>query len=371
MSQNILQQKQISKILFSNLWLPKIFWGFAIVAVGFALSLVLYRVRGEKLFETPVEEVVVMDGETETIVEGSPAAVLPYFEINDYNTSIPRAANPHTIIPAGSRDDVALYTVQPGDSVFSIANRFDVTPETVLWANYAILNDNPDALSVGQELTVPPVNGVYYKWKQYDDLNKIAGDFKVDPQDILLYPGNNMDLTNPVLEPDNFIMIPGGSREFRQWVVPTIWRANAGASQSISGPGGCQLPDGGYFGSGSFVWPTGNHALSPGGNDYYSGHLGLDLAAAEGAPLYAVDSGLVVYAGSISGGYGIMVMIDHGTGYHSLYAHMSQLYVSCGSSVTQGQMIGLSGNTGNSTGPHLHFELRYNGGFINPWYVLP
>jgi murein DD-endopeptidase MepM/ murein hydrolase activator NlpD len=99
--------------------------------------------------------------------------------------------------------------------------------------------------------------------------------------------------------------------------------------------------------------------------------MAIDIAAGMGDPIYAADSGVVVYAGWISGGYGNMVMIDHGNGYQTLYAHLSAIRVSCGASVRQGQVIGLAGSTGRSTGPHLHFEVRYMGGFVNPWYVLP
>jgi len=79
----------------------------------------------------------------------------------------------------------------------------------------------------------------------------------------------------------------------------------------------------------------------------------------------------VVYAGWVTGGYGNMVMIDHGNGYQTLYAHLNSINTACGSSVYQGTIIGQAGSTGNSTGPHLHFEIRYMGGFINPWQVLP
>jgi murein DD-endopeptidase MepM/ murein hydrolase activator NlpD len=219
------------------------------------------------------------------------------------------------------------------------------------------------------ELVIPPVDGVYYTWSENDNIDEVAGRFLVSADNILGWPANKLDLTNPVIEAGTDIMIPDGWRENRQWLVPTIWRANAGASQTIAGPGSCALPDAGAFGSGSFIWPTGNHYLS--GNDYWSGHLGIDIATATGAPVVAADSGLVVYAGSIGGGYGLMVMIDHGNGYHTLYAHLSSINTFCGSSVYQGNLIGLAGSTGNSTGPHLHFEIRYQGGFINPWYVLP
>jgi murein DD-endopeptidase MepM/ murein hydrolase activator NlpD len=80
---------------------------------------------------------------------------------------------------------------------------------------------------------------------------------------------------------------------------------------------------------------------------------------------------VVVFAGWATGGYGNMVMIDHGNGYQTLYAHLSQVSTQCGRSVAQGALIGYSGSTGNSTGPHLHFEVRYQGGFISPWFVLP
>ena len=98
--------------------------------------------------------------------------------------------------------------------------------------------------------------------------------------------------------------------------------------------------------------------------------MGVDLGTVEGGPIYAADGGTVIYAGAIGGGYGIMVMIDHGTGYQTLYAHLSAVNVSCGQGVSQGQVIGYGGSTGNSTGAHLHFELRYGGGYVNPWQVL-
>ena len=147
-----------------------------------------------------------------------------------------------------------------------------------------------------------------------------------------------------------------------------VWRPKSGTLKNILGPGGCDVT-GGAYGGGAFVWPAGNHYLS--GNDFWSGHRGIDVAAGMGAGIYASDTGAVVYAGPIGGGYGNMVMIDHGNGYQTLYAHLSQVNVRCGVSVSGGQMIGLAGSTGNSTGPHLHFEVRYMGGFINPWQVLP
>lgn len=121
--------------------------------------------------------------------------------------------------------------------------------------------------------------------------------------------------------------------------------------------------------SGSFVWPTASHTLT--GNDFWSGHLGLDLGSVEGGPIYAVDAGTVIYSGPISGGYGIMVMLDHGNDINPFMHILSSTSVGCGQAVSQGQgVIAYGGSTGNSTGPHLHFEVRYGGGYVNPWNVI-
>jgi len=264
---------------------------------------------------------------------------------------------------------VVTYTVQVGDSIFGIAQKYDITPESILWSNYGTLKDDPHMISVGQELNIPPTDGVYYTWKAGDSLDKVSNEYNVDPSDILSWPANKLDLTNPQIADGTDIMIPGGSRPFQQWVVPMAYAPKSGVNKGLSGPGGCELVAGGAVGTGFFAWPAGNHYLS--GNDYWSGHMAIDIAAGEGAPVYAADSGVVVYAGAISGGYGNVIMIDHGNGYHTVYAHLSQVSVYCGQSVAQGSLIGLAGSTGNSTGPHLHFEVRYMGGFINPWYVLP
>lgn len=294
---------------------------------------------------------------------------LPALKIDEELFAIPRKVSPHTIIPNRPADDAREYIVTTGDSVFEIATRFNIEPETLLWANYEQLNDNPDMISIGMKLKIPPVDGVYYEWQEGDTLAGIAGRFDAKLEDILTWPGNKLDLTEPKVDAGAWVMVPGGHREFRQWIIPTIPRGRAGVSVSLYGSGACVGGYTGANGSGAFIWPAGNHVLS--GNDYWSGHLGIDIAAGEGAPVYAADSGVVVFAGWANGGYGNMVMIDHGNGYQSLYGHMSSVNASCGSSVGQGGIIGYSGSTGNSTGAHLHFEVRFQGGFVSPWYVLP
>ena len=260
---------------------------------------------------------------------------------------------------------VTEYTVQPGDALFSIAKQFNLKPETVLWANSDILKDSPDSLRVGQVLKIPPTDGVYYQIVAGDTLDSIAKKFSATLDDVLNWPGNNIDLTSQQVVPGDYVMVPGGHREFVQWLIPTVARGKSGTA-NIGG----STCGGGPVGSTAFIWPTANHFLS--GNDFWSGHLGIDIAAGMGAPVWAADAGVVTIAqGGWNGGYGNVVMIDHGNGWITVYGHLSQINVTACQGVAQGQAIGLAGSTGNSTGAHLHFETRLNGGFINPWSVLP
>jgi LysM repeat protein len=182
---------------------------------------------------------------------------------------ISRLSNLHTIIPNRARREVLDYRVTLGDSIFEIASRFNLTPEAVLWANYDQLNDNPDLISVGMELLIPPVDGVLYEVHAGDTLEAVAGQFEASISDILDWPGNQLDLVNPSLEPGELLMIPGGHREFRQWLIPTIPRGAAGVSKAVYGEGACEGSYEGAYGTGTFIWPLDTHTLS--GNDYWSG----------------------------------------------------------------------------------------------------
>jgi murein DD-endopeptidase MepM/ murein hydrolase activator NlpD len=294
---------------------------------------------------------------------------LPAFNTHQTDGELSRRVDPSTQISQRSRVEILRYTVQSGDAVFSIAKKYGIKPETLLWGNYEVLNDDPHLLKPGQELNILPVDGTYYQWKEGDKIEAVADEFGVEPLAILEWPGNRLDPADPDIEPGVWLVVPGGSRPLRQWLVPDPIRPQAGVG-SAYGPGGCSGDySGGAVGTGGFIWPTSNHYLS--GNDYWSGHLAIDIAAGYGSAIWAADSGVIVFAGWSTVGYGNMVMIDHGNGYLTLYGHLDYVSVGCGQSVYQGQTIGGGGSTGNSTGPHLHFEVRYQGGFINPWYVLP
>jgi murein DD-endopeptidase MepM/ murein hydrolase activator NlpD len=127
--------------------------------------------------------------------------------------------------------------------------------------------------------------------------------------------------------------------------------------------------DNGTVGSGEFVWPADNHSLS--GINYRADHPGIDITAGEGSPVYAADAGVIIAEGNDADGYGKVIQIDHGNGYLTVYAHLSVTGVKICQSVEAGQWIGGAGSTGNAQGAHLHFEVAYDGSYVNPWNVLP
>lgn len=294
---------------------------------------------------------------------------IPDFVLEEAEPAITRSAKLYTIIPERENTKAFTHLVAFNDSMFGLADQYNLEPESILWSNYDTLQDDPHSLTPGMELIIPPIDGIYYQWEVGDDVDSVAAKLKTEPDLIINWIGNDLDLLNPIIEAGDMVMIPGGQRDLQQWIIPTISRGASGVSSGIYGEGACSGPFEGLYGGGGFIWPTVGHTLS--GNDYWSGHLAIDIGLVVGEPIFASDSGVVVFAGWSTGGYGYVVVVDHGTGYQTLYAHLSGVTSGCGQSVVQGQTIGLGGNTGNSTGAHLHFEVRFQGGFVNPWFVLP
>ncbi len=152
---------------------------------------------------------------------------------------------------------------------------------------------------------------------------------------------------------------------------PPVWTPKVPGAPGWSGPGACvQSELAAPIGTRHLTWPAGSHTVS--GYTYSAWHPGIDVTALYGTPIYAIDTGVVVYAGWNYTGYGDFVIVDHGNGQWSAYAHLSQILVECSAILTQGQLIGLAGATGNATGSHLHFEVFETGlGQVNPWPRLP
>lgn len=288
-----------------------------------------------------------------------------------------RNADLHTVLPLRqSRYEVIQYTVETGDSIFSIAEKFNLLPETILWGNRYLLGDDPHLILPGQVLNILPVDGVYHKWSAGEGLNGVASVYGVTPEDIINWPGNNLvaseigEYSNPNITPDTMLVIPGGQGAYNDLYTPRISRDEPATARNL-GLGACTGSYDGITGSLTFMWPTTERYLS--GYDYSpeTNHFGIDIAGQLGNPIYAADSGVVVYAGWNDYGYGEMVVIDHGSGWQTLYAHLNKVNVTCGQEVYKGDTIGLMGSTGNSSGPHLHFEMRSDDyGRVNPWNFL-
>ncbi|MBX7237072.1 MAG: LysM peptidoglycan-binding domain-containing M23 family metallopeptidase [Caldilineales bacterium] len=261
-----------------------------------------------------------------------------------------RNAVPFTTIPDRPRLDVETYVVQSGDSVFAIAEKFGLKPETILWSN-PLLEANPDLLRVGDRVAILPTNGVYHKIVAKDTLASIAKQYKVDVKAITDYGWNKLASADQPLLSGGYLIIPGGQKPYVPRTVTVF-----------NGP----VPAGARRGTGTFVMPAGGTLTQK----YWGGHRAVDIGAWLGSPVAASDSGFVVYAGWDKTGYGNLIVVDHGNGYTSYYAHLSKIFVRVGESVARGQRIGSVGSTGHSTGPHLHFEIRYRGVQQNPFSYL-
>ena len=310
----------------------------------------------------------------------TPTATVPAPAFNaggSDSPGVPRVADLHTILPIRqARYEVIQYTVESGDSIFSIADKYNLQPQTILWGNRYTLGDDPHFILPGQTLNILPVDGVYHMWSAGEGLNGVASFYNVTPEDIINWPGNNLDLNtigdyaNPRIPPETMLVVPGGKGIFTDWRTPRISRDEPATAKHL-GPGACTGSFEGVSGSLTFLWPSTERYLS--GFDYIpeTNHYGIDIAGRLGNPIFAADHGVVVYAGWNEYGYGEMIVIDHGAGWQTLYAHLSQVNVACGQEVYQGDSIGLMGSTGKSTGPHLHFEMRSDDyGRVNPWDFL-
>jgi hypothetical protein len=344
---------------FQHPILPKL----AMYAVTFVVMvLVVWGVGSLIVHATiaPSEPTAVPTATAVALPEGVPT---PVFSAGGQASGLMRAAelNITQVAPVEVRYEVTKYTVEAGDTIFGIADKFGLTPETVLWSNRYVIGDIPDGLSIGVELFILPMDGVYHRWSEGEGLNGVASFYGVSPDVIVDYPGNNLDraavgdFASPNIPPGTMLVVPGGERPTVAWIVP---RDNPASGNSYLGPGACGGILYGNVGTGTFTYPTSERWLS--GYDYNPPvHNGLDFAGRSGYPIYASDSGVIVYSGWSDRGYGNLIVVDHDRGWQSFYAHLLDgTMLPCGSNVQKGQLIGSMGSTGMSTGPHLHFELR-------------
>jgi murein DD-endopeptidase MepM/ murein hydrolase activator NlpD len=244
-----------------------------------------------------------------------------------------------------ANDLVSVYEVRKGDTISVVAKLYGVSKNTIMWAN----DLKSEKLTPGDILVILPITGVRHTVKSGDNLSSIARKYKGDVEDIAKYngiaPDSKLAAGDVVIVPEGEITVTATTKSGK-----TIVKTKVTSSYSNSTP------------SGFFVRPLSGGRKTQG----IHGNNAVDIAANTGTPVFAASAGQVLIAKSYgyNGGYGEMIIIAHEGKVQTVYAHLSDVYVSQGQTVSQGQNIGAVGNTGRSTGPHLHFEVR---GAKNPF----
>lgn len=257
------------------------------------------------------------------------------------------------------RSGTTIYTIQNGDTISGIARKFGISINTILWANDLKATS---LIKPGNELTILPVSGVAHDVTRGQTLGSIAKLYDVSEQDILKANG----ISNPnQIAIGAKLIIPGASQLASNNTIAkrTTSQISASAEKLKSIITKDRNSSAATAAAGRMAWPTTGHRIT----QYYSWrHTGLDVADKVGTPIYAAEAGVVQSVGYNRGGYGNQIIISHGGGITTRYAHLSAFDVRVGQKVTKGQYIAAMGSTGRSTGPHLHFEVMINGARYNP-----
>jgi murein DD-endopeptidase MepM/ murein hydrolase activator NlpD len=297
------------------------------------------------------------------------------------------------MVPGGIkpiRDTLILYKVRDGETLDYIASKFGVTKETIATFNDDKIVNNQ--VSGGMELVILPISGIRVTVQPGDSVTTIANRFKVPVDNITGLPMNNITKDTKLKAGDKLVipngLVPaapivaapvtgstkpgtGSIKDVGRYIPPPpVPAVNRNPNGALSAP-----PPGVPVGTtGKMVWPVyGPITTYFGQRIWYGIHQGLDIAAPVNTPIVAADGGVVLNAGWTGDGYGIMVLIAHSNGLYTLYGHLNRTNVAVGQKVARGQLIGIEGSTGNSTGPHLHFEVRWGrvyGQTLNPLSYL-
>jgi murein DD-endopeptidase MepM/ murein hydrolase activator NlpD len=329
-------------------------------------------------FASPVQQVV-QPGDVAT-----PTATFTIFLVPT-PSSTPLLAGPldeSLISPIGQHgvESSSTYTVREGDTLLTVALEVGVDVTDLPCAIAPTFRmDQP--LVIGDMLEIPPVSWNCYQVGADESLTRIATQYGVDPTEIIDLEWNRLDasaLGEKALPEGTFLRIPpslgedAGSGGFLNFMLEQPVSVSPVTAYSIGGTKARTtammgpIPKDWPYGSGHFMWPVFGYMTQ----GYRSDHRAIDIAANTGTFVTASDRGVVIRAGWNDQGYGMFVVIDHNIDYITLYAHMHEIFVKEGDIVAQGQIIGTIGSTGNSTGPHLHFEIRDFGRRANPLEML-
>ncbi|MDO8505325.1 MAG: M23 family metallopeptidase [bacterium] len=300
-----------------------------------------------------VDDIIPTDDEFESYLEGVFQNQPPVVDEVEMPLSLDggtllKQEIPGTEIPL-TRTEIVQYEVQSGDTTWAIAEKFGLSVATVLWENKMNLYST---IRPGQILSILPVSGVTHIVKKGETLGGIVKKYGASIEEVQQIN----TLAEVTIAPGIKIIIPGG----RPYSAPVAAKPPV-RREIIVPPSIAALP------GGKFLWPLRSKIIT----QYFSWrHAGLDVGDKIGAPIYAVENGVVELAGWGAGGWGNMVLVNHGNGLKTRYAHASKLLVAPGQQVNKGQVIALIGSTGRSTGPHLHLAVYLNGRTINPLQYL-
>ncbi len=282
---------------------------------------------------------------------------IPQAELQSFSGDSLDNMNTQTLISDKPRDQILDYTVSPGETLSHIAEKFGIDTNTIKWANEL---EDKDSIKPGQVLKILPVSGLAHQVVRGDTVYSIAKKYDTNPQAIVDFPFNDIS-ENLGLRIGQIIIVPDGTPVEKP-------RPSKAPVKVVEGPSDTKAPDnksggskqGSGIGTGSFMWPVRGLITQ----SFKSYHPGIDIAGSAGDPVVAADGGEVIVSGwTDNTGYGNRVMIKHPNGYVTLYGHLlaDSHKVKAGDKVSKGQVIGLRGSTGRSTGPHLHFEVRKPG----------
>ncbi|MEX0649546.1 MAG: peptidoglycan DD-metalloendopeptidase family protein [Candidatus Andersenbacteria bacterium] len=249
-----------------------------------------------------------------------------------------------------------VYTVQEDDTIAGIAAKFDVSVNTVLWANGL---NSKTVIKAGDHITILPTTGVLHTVTSGDTVLGIANKYDAKAADVLTYnnlgDGSRLSIGQKLIVPDGYV---------EQRSAPAVVSGNTRiAREEESGPTPEPAP---VSPGGGWVWPTTSKHIS---QYFRGGHTGIDIDNRSRPSVFASQGGVVEFRGWL-GGYGNLIIINHGGGLTTYYAHLDAFYVAKGQKVSSGDAIGKMGSTGRSTGPHVHFEVRRNGKPTNPMAVF-
>lgn len=254
------------------------------------------------------------------------------------------------------RNKIEEYIILPGDTIGGIAEKFGLSIQTILWANNLTVKSY---IKPAQKLIIPPANGLIYQIKKNDTLATIAKTYKSDLEQIISF---NKLADSKDIQIGQTILLPGGQKPTP--VISTIPKKTTSQKNPATVYEKATPQYSSSTSTSQLLWPTDMRIIT----QYYSWrHTGLDIDGTYQTRNYASEDGVVITAqGGWNGGYGLYIVIDHGNGLQTLYAHNSKLFVAVGDTVKRGQVIGMVGSTGQSTGTHIHYEVRVNGRRVNP-----